>query len=342
MSGRGRPREAGRETTPRHIRSVADHFLGPSPAQPRPAPAAEPGRGGEPARSYSFAVAAAGDGRLAAQVAAGLAWCTLPGKGGGRAAAGGPGLRVWLEDRHAGPWAAWTFLAAESGGRWSSRRGPELDRGPAAGRAGLVGESSLPAASPAAWGGADPVAAAVAVQWLNLGCVDGPALSRWETAGPSPGAAAGGAGAGGDGLVWCLRAAEAGRLAAAYRLGRLLQALAPTQLKLLVFPSVRSDNGAPADEAAAGAASAAALNAAVRLARARAAPVVPAGCVWEALAALETWGGGGEAIPGGAFTARPVGIARRVYAPLVASLEQGAATRRRASATEERACAAVE
>lgn len=322
MSGGSRPRDNGRGTAPRHIRSVADHFLGAGPPGLSPASAPEPaspalrraaaGGGAEPGRGYSFAVAAASDGRLAARVAAGLARCTLPGEGGGRAAAPGPSLSVWLEDRHSGSWAA--------------------------GHAWLVGESPLPAAPPLEQGGAVRAAAALAVRWLNLGCADEAALSCWEQA--APGAKDGG---GGDGLVWCLRAAEAGRLAAAYRLGRLLQALAPVQLKLLVFPGPRLADGPSLGEAAVvGGPSAGELDAAVRLARERAVPIVPAGCVWEALAAPETRGEREGAVPPGPSEAGPIVAARRAYAALVASLEQGAAARRRVPSPGKRAYAAVE
>ena len=323
MSGGSRPRDDGRETAPRHIRSVADHFLGAGPPGLSPASAPEPasparrraaaGGGAEPGRGYSFAVAAASDSRLATRVAAGLARCTLPGDGGGRAAAPGPSLSVWLEDRHSGSGAA--------------------------GHAWLVGESPLPAAPPLEQGGAVRAAAVLAVRWLNLGCADEAVLARWERA--APGAEEGGGG--GDGLVWCLRAAEAGRLAAAYRLGRLLQVLAPVQLKLLVFPGPRLADGPSLGEAAAaGGLSAAELDTAVRLARERAVPIVLAGCVWEALPAPETRGEREGAVPPGPSEAGPIVAARRAYAALVASLEQGAAARRRVPSPGKRAYAAVE
>ena len=162
---------------------------------------------------------------------------------------------------------------------------------------------------------------------------------HWERA--APGAEEGGGG--GDGLVWCLRAAEAGRLAAAYRLGRLLQVLAPVQLKLLVFPGPRLADGPSLGEAAAaGGLSAAELDTAVRLARERAVPIVLAGCVWEALPAPETRGEREGAVPPGPSEAGPIVAARRAYAALVASLEQGAAARRRVPSPGKRAYAAVE
>lgn len=347
MSGGSRPRDNGRAGASRHIRSVAEHFLGAGPPGLSSAPAAGPAPpaaraeadgGAALGRGYSFGVAAASDGWLAARVSVGLARCTLPGAGGGRAVAPGPFLQVWLDDRHSGPWLAWPLLGQGSGVRQPPQGGPEPGRALAAGRAGLVGESPLPAAPPAARGGPGRAAPAVAVRWLNLGCVDEAALGRWERAAPGPAG-----GDGGDGLVWCLRAAEAGRLAAAYRLGRLLQALAPAQLKLLVFPDVRlADGPPPGGEAAARAPDAAELETAVCLARARAAPVVPAGCVWEALAApLARCGddGAGLAGPG---EAGPGAAGRRIYAPLAASLEQGAAARRRVSSPAGLARAASE
>jgi len=188
----------------------------------------------------------------------------------------------------------------------------------------------LPAAPPLEQGGAVRAAAALAVRWLNLGCADEAALSCWEQA--APGAKDGG---GGDGLVWCLRAAN--------RLGRLLQALAPVQLKLLVFPGPRLAGGPSLGEAAVvGGPSAGELDAAVRLARERAVPIVPAGCVWEALAAPETRGESEGAVPPGPSEAGPIVAARRAYAALVASLEQGAAARRRVPSPGKRAYAAVE
>lgn len=202
------------------IRTVVDHFLEPAVAP------AERARGGT--RAYRFAVAAAAHGFLAAWTAAGLARASLLLGGGG--ARQSP-MRVTLEEWHRQAWAAAPFLGGGDRERLRTLFRPEAF-GHAEGdaRRWLGGVEVVPPRFIGRSGGGEPGAVCA---WINLGGVAGRSLAALEAAHAWDGGSLFDGGL--DGLVWCVRAEEAGALGTAYGLGRLAAALRPRQLKLLVY-----------------------------------------------------------------------------------------------------------
>lgn len=210
------------DLTPRnhHIRGVADFFLGPPGATAERAPAG--------AGAYRFAVAAAGHGFLAAWTAAGLARTSLL-LGGTGVRPGG--MRVTLEEWHRQAWAAAPFLGGGDRERLRSLFRPEaFGQAKRDTRCWLGGVEVVPPRFTGRFSGeeAGPVCA-----WINLGGLAGRSLSALEAAHAWDGASLFDDGV--DGLVWCVRAEEAGTLGTAYGLGRLAAALRPRQLKILVY-----------------------------------------------------------------------------------------------------------
>ncbi len=203
-----------------HIRAVVDLFLDP------PVPLAE--RASAVTRAYRFAVAAAGHGFLAAWTAAGLARSSL--LLGGTAAPQGR-MRVTLEEWHRQAWAAAPFLGGGDRERLRTLFRPaafghaERDT-----RCWMGGVEVVPPRFTGRSPGEDagPVCA-----WINLGGLVGRSLSALEAAHAWDGGSLFDEGV--DGLVWCVRAEEAGTLGTAYCLGRLAAALKPRQLKVLVY-----------------------------------------------------------------------------------------------------------
>jgi hypothetical protein len=210
------------DLTPRnhHIRAVVDLFLDP--------PAAPAERATAGTRAYRFAVAAAGHGFLAAWTAAGLARSSL--LLGGIGARQGR-MRVTLEEWHRQAWAAAPFLGGGDRERLRTLFRPaafghaECDT-----RCWMGGVEVVP---PRFTGRSPGEEAGPVCAWINLGGLAGRSLSALEAAHAWDGGSLFDEGV--DGLVWCVRAEEAGTLGTAYCLGRLAAALKPRQLKVLVY-----------------------------------------------------------------------------------------------------------
>jgi hypothetical protein len=210
------------DLTPRnhHIRAVVDLFLDP------PATPAERSPSGT--RAYRFAVAAAGHGFLAAWTAAGLARSSL--LLGGTGARQGR-MRVTLEEWHRQAWAAAPFLGGGDRERLRTLFRPaafghaERDT-----RCWMGGVEVVP---PRFTGRSFGEEAGPMCAWMNLGGLAGRSLLALEAAHAWDGGSLFDEGV--DGLVWCVRADEAGTLGTAYGLGRLAAALKPRQLKVLVY-----------------------------------------------------------------------------------------------------------
>lgn len=207
-----------------HIRAVADLFLDP----PAAVVAAAPFRAVADTHAYRFAVAAAGHGFLAAWTAAGLARASL--------ALGGPGartgrMRVTLEEWHRQPWAAEPFL-----GGGDRERLRALFRPLAFGHAECDARrwlSGVEVVQPRFRGESPGDEPGAVCAWINLGGLGERSLAALEAARAWDGGTPFGEHL--DGLVWCVCADEASGLRTAYSLGRLVAALRPRQLKLLVF-----------------------------------------------------------------------------------------------------------
>ena len=210
------------DLTPRnhHIRGVVDFFLDSPGATMERAPA---GKG-----AYRFAVAAAGHGFLAAWTAAGLARTSL--LLGGTGAPQGR-MRVTLEEWHRQAWAAAPFLGDDNRERLRTLFRPEaFGHARRDTRCWLGGVEVV---SPRFIGRFSVEEAGPVCAWINLGGLAGQALSALEAAHAWDGGSLFDDGV--DGLVWCVRAEEAGTLGTAYSLGRLAAALRPRQLKILVY-----------------------------------------------------------------------------------------------------------
>jgi hypothetical protein len=203
-----------------HIRAVVDRFLD-SPVEPvERAPAGT--------RAYRFAVAAAGHGFLAAWTAAGLARSSL--LLGGNGARQGQ-IRVTLEEWHRQAWAAAPFLGGSDRERLRM-----LFRPAAFGQAERDTRcwmGGVEVVSPRFTGRSPGEEAGPVCAWINLGGLAGRSLAALEAAHAWDGGSLFDEGV--DGLVWCVRAEEAGTLGTAYGLGRLAAALKPRQLKVLVY-----------------------------------------------------------------------------------------------------------
>jgi len=256
------PRVTAEPDRAHHIRAVADHFLAPPrvatcPASGRDAP------GGAP-RRFRFAVAAADSGALAAWLCARLAAASLrlP------MAPGAAPAHVTLEEWHRQPWSAGPFLGGSDREHLAQLfRPPRFGARPEGTRRWACGVELSP---PRLNGGADPDRGAIGLAWLNLGRLTAgilealEALHGWDGGAPLA--------EGLDGLVWCRDAVRGARLRDAYRLGRLIAAMGPRQVRLVVV----GDSGVHAGD--------------VALAR-RVAPGVPLEAL--GIAAVAPGGGGG-------------------------------------------------
>ncbi|MHB8079374.1 MAG: hypothetical protein ACYDIE_08980 [Candidatus Krumholzibacteriia bacterium] len=279
-----------------HIRAVVDHFLDP----PCPPAACVPAG----TRAYRFAVAADGHAFLSAWTAAGLARASLLPGGAGA----GPGrLRVTLEEWHRQAWAAAPFLGGGDRERLRALFRPEaFGQAERESRCWLGGVELVPprfaGRSPASEVG--PVCA-----WINLGGLAGRSLAALEAAHAWDGGSLFDDGV--DGLVWCVRAEEAGTLGGAYVLGRLAAALRPRQLKILVYA-----DDAPATDG----------------------PALPRDR-WQALAALAAPAATIELLAEVRDPRHAGGGTTCPFARLAASLALGAEGARRAGAAAREACA---
>jgi hypothetical protein len=224
----------GGEPAGHHIREVIDYFL--SDEEATVGLRARPAEG----TCYRFGVTAPGRGWLSAFACAHLARASLP-LPGKRAA-----VRVRVEERHDQPWSVEPFL----GGTRAEHLG-SLFRG-GGGRA-VSAAFRIPVGIELGAGergahGADfrDSGGGTVVTWLHLGRFPAAAGGRPAAGGgelspaaPLPRAV--------DGLVWCATAAEATGMRGAYELGAALATVAPAQLKLLLFSAAWAGPAGPRD-----------------------------------------------------------------------------------------------
>ena len=304
-----------------HISAVVDHFLpaGRADAGCCPAPA-----GAQP--PYRFAVAAPERGLLAAFACARLALASLP-------SGGGPSpVRVRIEEWHRQPWSAAPFLGGADTERLLSLF--ESRALPAAGVPRRLGGIELAAPGSAGAAGGPDDRGGTTVTWLNIGRLSAGSLAALEAARARSGGPALAPPL--DGLIWCLTAAETRRMDGAYRLGRLLAALAPAQAKLLLFSADWAGPGGAGAEVREGAGAGATAAGSGPGEGGRSAAERPGSCAaWTAAAAgdrpleLVSVGGGPEWME--SAVAEPAAARDRLFRRVVTSLELGAAALRRAA-----------
>jgi hypothetical protein len=229
-----------------HIESVAHHFL--AAVSPRSASASTAATANSRAGlACDFAVAAYSSGRLSSDAAAWLTLASLP-----VADAPPPSrspLRVQLHDLGQDQEAASAGVAldrllcahAELGPcrLLPARPAPDPDGRSSGHWTGVevtVGTPPIDAGTPL-------------IRWLHLGTAGATCLERLETSARFRRSRSAGRPCR-DGLVWCLQAGEAGCWRAAYALGRVMSALQPGLLKVLVFADEATGNASGATSAA--------------------------------------------------------------------------------------------
>ena len=215
---------------PHHISSIAHHFLLPSDQESTE---------GETC-SLEFAVASPGGTRSGAFAAAGLlAGFSWLGEEHRDKHAGHPFLShadLFLHEAHEPKWSAVAYLDPANWKRLEEPVVPDFSpRGPGSG-------ASWEVLKPTISGGVESPSVRREIHVHHLGevgdvflewtdahrAVDGPRVGR-------PGVR--------TGLVWCIQDREAGSLTLALTLGRLLSALNPDHLEILVLPDRWSDDG---------------------------------------------------------------------------------------------------
>lgn len=202
-----RPEPGAVPRRPHHISSIAHLFLDEDGA-PEPSPVVR-----------EVAVAAPGTSPVSAFAAAGLAV--------------GSNRPATVSEGHQIRWSAGTYLAGE---KVPDRKGaqrnnwtifPDQEEGsPGNG----VGQSKSDMASP--------------ILWNHLGCLGPTGMAHLESL--SVGHSLVDLSLDGSGgLVWCLLAREADRIAPSYILGRLVEMIRPDRIWILMFPDAWAEAGRP-------------------------------------------------------------------------------------------------